>query len=144
MTKLKKMRKINHIVLHCTATSQDAKVESIVRYWKETLKWKSPGYHYLIELDGTVHNLLPIEHVSNGVRGHNSDSINISYIGGVDENNYPTDNRTPKQVLSQLKLIIELKEQFPQAEILGHRDFLGVNKACPSFDVREWLKHVGF
>jgi hypothetical protein len=23
--------------------------------------------------------------------------------------------------------------------ILGHRDFPGVTKRCPSFDVREWL-----
>jgi len=32
------MREINNIVLHCTATSQDTKIESILKYWKVILK----------------------------------------------------------------------------------------------------------
>ena len=136
-----RMRKINNIVLHCTATDQDTKVESIQRYW-ENIGWKNPGYHYLIEANGNINNLQPIEKASNGVRGHNSDSIHISYIGGIDENGRPKDNRTPQQVLSQLSILIGLKDSFPEAKICGHRDFEGVSKACPSFDVKEWLKHV--
>lgn len=31
---------------------------------------------------------------------------------------------------------------FTAAEVLGHRDFPGVKKECPSFDVRTWLKTV--
>lgn len=136
------MRAINYLVLHCTATSQDAKVESILNYWKNTLGWRNPGYHYIIDKHGVVHNLLPIESVSNGVRGHNSDSINISFIGGVDEDNNSLDNRTPRQILSQVKLLVELKELFPQAKILGHRDFEGVSKVCPSFDAIEFAKSI--
>lgn len=136
------MRQINHIVLHCTATAQSTTVESILNYWKNIKKWKSPGYHYLIEADGTVNKIHPIESVSNGVRGYNSDSIHISYIGGVAEDLTPTDNRTAMQVLAQLDILIKLKERFPYAKICGHRDFEGVNKACPSFDVKEFIKQV--
>lgn len=135
------VRKINNIVLHCTATSQKATVESIQNYWK-SIGWNNPGYHYLIEANGDTHNLQPIEKPSNGVKGYNSDSIHISYIGGIDESGKPKDNRTPAQVLNQLKLLIHFKEMFPKAKILGHRDFPGVSKACPSFDVKDWLKHV--
>lgn len=138
------MRSINNIVLHCTATSQDAKPENILRYWKETLGWRTPGYHYLIEKDGAVNNLLPIEKPSNGVKGHNSDSIHISYIGGIDENGAPKDNRTPNQIQAQIDLLTKLKERFPDANICGHRDFPGVNKACPSFDVKQWLINIDF
>lgn len=136
------MRKITHIVLHCTATAQNAKVSSIQRYWKNTLKWKNPGYHYIIEASGKFTQLQPDNKVANGVAGHNENSIHISYIGGVDTNNNPLDNRTPAQVLVMLSIIMELKEKYPDAIICGHRDFPNVKKACPSFEVSEWLKHV--
>jgi N-acetylmuramoyl-L-alanine amidase len=138
------MREIKYIVLHCTATGQTATVESIKKYWKLDLGWKNPGYHFLIEKDGKIHNLQPIERPSNGVAGYNQNSIHISYIGGIDDQRKGLDNRTPKQILSQLKLIIEMKDKFPNAEILGHRDFPNVKKECPSFDVKKWLKAVGF
>ncbi len=51
------MRTITHIVVHCSATGQDAKVEAIQRYWKEKLGWKSPGYHYIIEADDVIGHL---------------------------------------------------------------------------------------
>jgi N-acetylmuramoyl-L-alanine amidase len=137
------MRKINHIVLHCTATPQTTTVESIKRHWKEVNGWSKPGYHFLIKPDGEAVKLLPIEQPSNGVAGHNSDSIHISYIGGVDSAGKPVDNRTDAQKQTQIELLKELKAQFPNADILGHTDFPGVSKACPSFDVKEWLECVG-
>ena len=137
------MRNINHIVLHCTATPQTTTIESIQRYWRQTLGWKSPGYHYIIKADGTAVNLQPIEKPSNGVAGHNHDSIHISYIGGIDRDGHPLDNRTPAQKLTQIELLKKFKAMFPNADIRGHRDFAGVKKSCPSFDVKEWLECVG-
>lgn len=137
------MRTINNIVLHCTATPQTAKVENIVRYWKEELGWKKPGYHHIIKADGQIVDLLPIEQPSNGVQGFNSDSIHISYIGGVDGKGNAVDNRTDAQKQAQIKLIKLYKQQFPNAQIKGHRDFPGVAKSCPSFDVGEWLNCIG-
>ena len=101
-----------------------------------------PGYHFIIKLDGEVVNLLSIEQVSNGVAGFNSQTINISYIGGVDPKNTPLDTRTPQQKASLLKLLKELKQKFPTATIQGHRDFPNVHKACPSFDAKKEYKDV--
>lgn len=137
------MRPINHIVLHCTATLQTAKVESILKYWREVCGWKNPGYHHIILPDGTVRDLLPIEQESNGVRGHNDDSIHISYIGGVDASLRPLDNRTPEQQASMEALVRKYKKQFPRARVLGHCDFPGVKKACPAFNVASWLHSIG-
>ena len=131
------MRTINYIVIHCTATQPDVKIESIKRYWKENLKWKSPGYHYMIKADGEIVNTLPIDQVSNGVAGWNSQIINISYIGGIDKSGNPKDTRTEEQKASILKLLKELKSKFPKAKIQGHRDFPNVHKACPSFDAKK-------
>ncbi|MGX5684102.1 N-acetylmuramoyl-L-alanine amidase [Chryseobacterium cucumeris] len=131
------MRTINYIVIHCTATQPDVTIESIKRYWKENLKWRNPGYHYMIKTDGKIVNTLPIDQVSNGVAGWNSQIINISYIGGIDKNNHPKDTRTEEQKRSMVKLLRELKSKFPKAIIQGHRDFPNVHKACPSFDAKK-------
>jgi N-acetylmuramoyl-L-alanine amidase len=133
------MRPIKYIVLHCTAGPQNQTVEVIQNYWKQSLGWKTPGYHHLIKADGTVVNLVPIEKPSNGVAGHNANSIHISYIGGANG----IDNRTAAQKQTQIALIGKYKAMFPGAKILGHRDFPGVTKLCPSFNVSTWLKSVG-
>lgn len=137
------MRAIRYIVIHCTASHPTATKESILNYWKNVLKWKSVGYHRLIDANGVIHELAKYEQITNGVKGYNSESIHFSYIGGIDEKGKPKDTRTPKQKESLLYLIKQAKEQFPDAIIQGHRDFKGVAKACPSFDVKQWLKEVG-
>lgn len=101
-----------------------------------------PGYHFIIKPDGEVVSLLSIEQVSNGVQGFNHESINISYIGGIDEKVIPKDNRTLAQKASLLKLLTELRQKFPKAIIQGHRDFPNVKKACPSFDAKKEYQHV--
>lgn len=138
------MRKITHIVLHCTATPQNTTIASIQRHWREVNKWKSPGYHWIIKADGEAAPLQPIEKPSNGVAGHNANSIHISYIGGVDAKGRAVDNRTEAQKETQIKLLLDLKKKFPDADIVGHRDFAGVTKECPSFDVKSWLVDILF
>lgn len=141
------MRQINNLVLHCTATGTDATVSAIKNYWKEHLGWNNPGYHYIIGRNGYRHILLDVNEIANGVAGHNEDSIHISYIGGIDEYGRAFDNRTRDQIQEQETLLRELlmilKEyQNKKPCILGHRDFEGVKKACPSFDARKEFAHL--
>jgi len=136
------MRAIKYLAVHCTATSQTVSISAIQSYWKNQLGWKMPGYHFIIKPDGQIVTLLSIEQVSNGVQGFNSQTINISYIGGVDAKNVPVDNRTPQQKATLLKLLRELKQKFPMAIIQGHRDFPNVKKACPSFDAKKEYKDL--
>jgi len=138
------MREIKYIVCHTTATDQDATVEGIKRFWRNNLGWKNPGYHFLIEADGKIHNLHPIEGIANGVRGHNSHSIHISYIGGKYK-----DDRTEAQKEAITAVVRTMKAMYPEAEILGHRDLSpdedgdGIiqpdewTKTCPRFDAGE-------
>ena len=122
------MREIKYIVIHCTATQPNTKKEAILSYWKNTLKWKTVGYHRLID--------------ANGVKGYNSNSIHFSYIGGIDESGRPKDTRTLKQKESLLYLVKQAKKQFPNAIVQGHKDFKGVVKACPSFDAKNEYKAI--
>jgi N-acetylmuramoyl-L-alanine amidase len=140
------MREIKYIAIHCTATSQNTKVSSIKRYWRQSLGWKSAGYHHIVKPDGSAIELTPINEISNGVRGYNSNSINISYIGGIDENGKAFDNRTKEQKETLLILVKRYKEMFPDAIVQGHRDFLkrGTSKwkECPSFDAKNEYKNI--
>ena len=138
------MRKIDKIVIHCSAGSQKNTAADIVRF--HTLRapkgmgWKTPGYHYIIEADGTIVAVVPEDQISNGVKGQNSYAINVCYIGGVDltrkvnDQFAPLDNRTDAQKAAMVRLLQELRGHYPKARIYGHRDF--APKACPSFDAR--------
>lgn len=136
------MRKIDYLVVHCTATQPDTKVSAIQNYWRNVEKWRSPGYHYIVLADGTIQQLQPIEKPSNGVRGYNHNSIHISYIGGIDRNGKPKDTRTEAQKVAIRKQLRLLKDKFPNAKIQGHRDFPKVAKACPSFDAKKEYEDV--
>ncbi len=135
-------RDIKYIVVHCTATAPTTSLESIKRYWKEVRKWgDTPGYHYLIDAHGAAHHLLEEDKISFGVYAHNKACVHLSYIGGIDTNGKPKDTRSIRQQVVMRRLIGDLQERYPKAEVLGHRDFANVTKACPSFDVKTWLKH---
>lgn len=136
------MRIIKYLAVHCTATSQQTSISAIQSYWKNNRGWKVSGYHFIILPNGEIVELLPIDQVSNGVAGFNSKTINIAYLGGVDEKLNPKDNRTDAQKVSLLQLLKKLKKQFPTAKIQGHRDFPKVAKACPSFDAKKEYEHV--
>jgi len=134
------MRNVKYIVVHCTATQPEATIESIRRYWREVKGWKDvPGYHYIIKPDGEIVKLLDESKNSYGVYAHNSECISISYIGGIDRTGKPKDTRTKLQERAMFNKIVELLERYPKAKAVGHRDFAGVKKACPSFDVKTWL-----
>lgn len=133
-------RNVKYIVIHCTATQPETTIESIKRYWKEVKGWGDvPGYHYIIKPDGEIVKLLDESKNSYGVYAHNSECISISYIGGIDKQGKAKDTRTRKQEVSMFNKIVELTERYKAAKVVGHRDFPGVKKACPSFDVKTWL-----
>jgi N-acetylmuramoyl-L-alanine amidase len=127
------MRRIEYIVVHTTATPQNTTVQSIQNYWRNNLKWKSPGYHIIVDKDGKLHKLSDIAKPTNGAAGFNSVSLHVSYIGGIDSKGKPVDNRTEAQKKALREVITEWKKQFPNAKVLGHRD-LGAKKACPCFN----------
>lgn len=136
------MREVKYIAVHCSATAQSAKVEDIQKYWREHLGWTMPGYHFIVLPNGTTVELLSIDKVSNGVKGYNSVTVNVCYIGGIDANQKPIDNRTPQQKTSLLQVITKLKKQFPKAIVQGHRDFPNVSKACPCFNAKSEYKSI--
>lgn len=142
---MKNQRKIDLIVVHCSATriNQDFPVEALEACHK-TRGLHSIGYHYYITKDGVVYPCRPESEEGAHARHYNAHSIGICYEGGLDEKGKPADTRTPAQKASLEDLLYSLVLDYPDAEILGHRDLPWVRKSCPCFDVKEWLKEIDF
>lgn len=130
------MRPINEIILHCSATKEGKNFTiKDIDEWHRQRGFKCIGYHYVIYLDGTVHKGRDESEVGAHCSGHNSFSIGICYIGGLDAKGKPKDTRTDKQKAAIKSLVAELKLKYPAAKIHGHNEF--ANKACPCFDVKK-------
>lgn len=142
-TDIKSMaRKINEIIVHCTATAEgkDFKAADIDR-WHKAKGWDGIGYHHVVDLDGTVEPGRPESKVGAHCLKHNTNSIGVVYVGGVaSDGKTPKDTRTPQQKAALVKLLTELKHRYPNASIHGHRDFAA--KACPSFDATTEYKDI--
>ncbi len=137
----KSKRNITEIIVHCTAT-REGRVATVdeIRKWHRQQGWSDIGYHYVVYLDGTIHEGRNVDISGAHCTGHNANSIGVVYVGGVAlDGKTPKDTRTEKQRAGLLSLLMDLKKLYPNAKIRGHRDFS--DKACPSFDAtREYQK----
>ena len=140
----KSKRIINYIVVHCSATPEGrAHTAKDIDLWHRQRGVNEIGYNYVILLDGTIEQGRDVDKIPAHVEGHNKDSIGICYIGGVDKNTLqPKDTRTLAQKEALTKLLKELRELYPNAVIQGHRDFVGVKKACPCFNAKEEYQNI--
>lgn len=127
------MRKINEIIIHCSATYPEQKctVEDI-REWHKKRGFNDIGYHYIIDKDGRILEGRNITLVGAHCKGHNSHSVGICYIGGLDSNGYPSDTRTKEQKKALISLIDILCHFFPIGKITGHNQYS--SKDCPCFN----------
>jgi N-acetyl-anhydromuramyl-L-alanine amidase AmpD len=157
-------RKINHIIIHCTATpngkdirAKDIDVMHKARGFKRDSQairnfnpdLKSIGYHFVITTDGHIETGRGLEEVGAHVQGRNTGSIGICMIG--------TDKFTAAQwetlrtVIINLSTIIQGK---PHATadgalnafkdmgitIRGHRDYSPDLNGDGQVTRNEWLK----
>ena len=136
------MRKISEIIIHCADTPEgrNDKAADIDR-WHKAQGWQCIGYHYVIDLDGTIEPARDLEKAGAHCTGHNANSIGIVYIGGrCKDAGTPKDTRTDAQKASLVLLLKYLRAKYPNAKIYGHRDF--AQKACPCFDAKEEYKDL--
>lgn len=150
-------KKLKYLVIHCTATPEGREVSAAdIKRWHTSVPpvgrgWKQVGYTDLFHLDGTVERLVannedanvdPWE-ITNGAAGYNSISRHIVYAGGVDADNVKIakDTRTPAQCEAMKRYVLDFHRKHPTVKIVGHYQLAA--KACPSFDVPQWLESIG-
>ena len=137
------LKEVKYLVVHCTATrlSQRVSVEDIDR-WHKAQGWSGIGYHWYVDRDGHIFPGRSEREAGAHVIGYNHCSIGICYEGGLDEQGISADTRTPSQKAALLFIIKDLKQSYPNAVILGHRDFPGVHKDCPCFDAKTEYSYI--
>ena len=137
-------REINSIIIHCSATPEGRDVTSAeINRWHIERGWSGIGYHYVIRLDGTVEKGRDEQKQGAHASRHNANSIGVCYIGGMNASyTQPKDTRTKEQNAALVKLVFELKAKYniKNENIIGHNEVSA--KACPSFNVREWIKEL--
>jgi len=116
------------VVVHHTAI--DDYSDSLSRFKSQTLPTDRPDIknggsvnvstHFMIERDGTVHQLMPLNYMARHVIGLNYNSIGIENVGGENSK----DNLTQAQLKSNIELIKELKKEFPTIKyVIGHYEY---------------------
>lgn len=144
------MRKIDLIVIHCSATRVDRDVTAQdINAAHKVRGFSSWGYHFYIRKNGKVEPMRPLDETGAHARGYNARSIGVCYEGGLDVNGRTADTRTLPQRIAMHALVSRLLSEHPEAEVLGHRDlspdknYNGIvdswerTKECPCFEVRD-------
>ena len=124
------MRKINLIVIHCSATRADRSLTpDDLEMQHRRRGFNGTGYHYYIRKDGTVHLTRPIERIGAHVKGF-----------GLDAHGCPADTRTSEQRAALRLLVHQLLETFPGSRVCGHRDLSPDRNGNGEIEPEEWIK----
>lgn len=150
-------RTITEIIVHCTDTPEGREhTVDDIRSWHKAQGWADIGYHYVVDLEGKVHNGRSVDLIGAHCSGHNTHSIGVVYVGGcaarIDDkgkivpavdakgNVIHKDTRTEAQKKALMDLLLELRKLYPAALIRGHRDF--ANRPCPCFDAKNEYRKI--
>lgn len=135
------MRKIDLIVIHCSATREDRSLTpDDLETQHRRRGFNGIGYHYYIRKDGRVHLTRPLERIGAHAKNFNMNSIGICYEGGLDGQGCPADTRTPAQRATLRLLVHQLQEKFPDSRVCGHRDLSPDLNGNGEIEPEEWIK----
>ena len=117
------------ILIHHTAI--DDYKDSLSRFQEEALPSRrkdissanpsvNVSSHFMVERDGTIHQLMPLDFMARHVIGLNFNSIGIENVGGQNSQ----DNLTEAQLQANIFLVGYLQKKFPTIEYLvGHYEY---------------------
>lgn len=128
------MRRIELIVIHCSATRENRSFPVTSLIACHQARFGFTGYHYYITRDGQTYQTRHENLVGAHARHYNKHSLGVCYEGGLDANGRPADTRTEAQKHALWALLKSLRQDYPEAKILGHRDLPQVAKSCPCFN----------
>jgi N-acetyl-anhydromuramyl-L-alanine amidase AmpD len=124
--KMKKERKIDSIIIHCSASPNklDIGVKEITE-WHKQRGFATIGYHYVIRRNGLIEAGRPITEAGAHCFGHNKNSVGICIVG--------LDKFAAIQLGALQGLIVNLKTLYKikDSAIFGHYEF-DKGKTCPN------------
>src|SRR3546814_18078929 len=82
------------ITVHCSATPEGKRFDATdLDSWHLKQGWAGIGYHFVVQLDGSIEAGRPEGAVGSHVAGYNGSAIGVVYIGGVDRDGHPKDTQ---------------------------------------------------
>ena len=126
----------NYIIVHHTASGPDLTTSDIHQMHLNN-GWSGAGYHFVCESDGSVHQGRPMWASGAHAEGHNWESIGVNVVGNFEDGDAVP---TPEQMDSLKILLDDLKAEYPDAKIIGHRDINAT--ACPGQRLYDRLNEV--
>ena len=137
-------RPISEVIIHWSETFTNANLTGLEL--QELTGAGSNAYHYIIKRDGSMERGVLLDEVGTASPGHNTYSIQICLVGGVNvasEDDAINGNlgassitRTQFNTLHQLFRVFFL--HFPGGQALGHGEF-DVTQLDPGFEVRDYV-----
>ena len=122
-------KNVKYLIIHCSDTVNTLRAIDIHKMHLG-FGWNGIGYHKVICKSGIVESGRPEYWVGAHTKGKNNESLGVCLVG---KNKF-----TKKQFESLKKILLEGKENYPDAIIQGHRDAIETHKTCPNFDVNRW------
>ena len=115
----------NYIVVHHTASASDLTTSDIHQMHLSN-GWSGCGYHFVIESDGSVHQGRPMWATGAHAEGYNWESVGVNVVGNFEDG----DAEPTEAQMESLKILLDdLKAEYPDADIVGHRELNAT--ACP-------------
>ena len=128
------IRKVNLIIIHCSASDHPAHDDiSVIDQWHRARGWSGCGYHYFITKSGEVQVGRKENQIGAHAKGYNKNSIGICFSG---EHDFTND-----QFYSAKRLIIGILNLYglEPIDIIAHNQ-VNKNKTCPNFDISKITK----
>ena len=101
-------------------------------HWRNVLRWITGGYHFVILRNGFIQWVYDFHVISNGVGGHNTDTVHVCLVG--------SGSFTPEQERAYEWLMnSHIRPRIPAItvpRVLGHREFSGhASNQCPGINM---------
>jgi len=94
--------------------------------------WPGIGYHYVIDLDGTINITQRLDTISYNVGNNNTPTIGIAVRGNWESKLPPTCT-----LFALTELLESLMTTLGEMPVYGHNDFR--NTACPGGALKKWI-----
>jgi len=147
---VKLLKTIERVAIHQSASTYGT--SSVLRRWHRERGWSDIGYHRLIlnghrgygttyepDLDGMTQEGRDLIYQGAHVKGWNEHTLAICLIGDGDGLPVGIGYISPNMWASLLYLCMKWHRGYgvPFTHFVGHREFPGVSKTCPGFDVAQ-------
>ncbi len=133
--KTRELGTIDKIILHCADTkiSSHFDVHDCRKCHIEEKGFSDIGYHYYIELNGSLKKGRSLQYVGAHCKGENNTSIGVCLEGGKNADGTPWVMPLPQQLETLRSLLKFLGVTFEGATVHGHNEFSP--KTCPNFRI---------